>query len=122
MTEAIVKTRGQDNLYSPVMVPLYTADLNAVQFDSIATMPVVNIINGASGKTGIRSRIKEDDRLTDIQGQRVGMVCQIGDETYRDIVTLIGTTNTGVIVEFDDEKGAYYTVRKSVARFVNGGF
>ena len=43
------------------------------------------------------------------------MITQIGGNVYRDIVTVVGATNSAYVVEID---GVEYSVRKSVVRFV----
>jgi len=116
--DAIQKSRGQ-NLNSPVLIPIYQANVNDVNWDSIDTMPIINVAKAPNNATGIRSTLDTGITYTDAQGMRVGMVCMVGNTVYRDIVTLIGTTNNGVVVRFDDEPDKNYTVRRSTARFVS---
>jgi hypothetical protein len=119
MKDVITKARGTDNLNRPVMVPLYPANLFSVEWDEINNLEPVNTQKNLNAKTGIRSKIDLGDALTDIQGRKVGMLTMVNNEVYRDVVTLVGTTNTNLIVTFDDEPGVNYSVRRSIARLVN---
>lgn len=116
----IVKTRGSKNICSPVTIPLYEGSVSSVDWDHLTTLEPVNISKAISNKNGIRSKLDMGVVLTDIQGTRVGMLAKEGNTVYRDVVTLKGMTNTGIIVTFDDEPETLYTVARSQVRFVNG--
>lgn len=119
--ESITKTRGTKNVSSPVEVALYDADFNSIEFGALASLEPINIVKVGNDATGIRSRMDLGVKFSDIQGCKVGMITQIGNATYRDIVTIKGMTNSGYIVEFDDEPEVYYTVARAIARFVKVG-
>lgn len=116
--EIITKARNQGNNVSPVAMPLYDGDLNAVNWDSITTLPEINI-SGGSKQDGIRSKLTTNKTYSDISGMRVGMLAKSGENVFRDVVTIVGRTNTHVIVKFDDEP-TEYSVRMSIVRFVKG--
>ena len=114
----ITKARGK-NLSSPVKVPLYAGSVATVDWDALISQEPVNVSKVVNNAKGVRSTLDMGAILTDIEGCRVGMLSKEGNTIYRDIVTLIGMTNTGIIVKFDDEE-TIYTVAKSQVRFVNG--
>lgn len=115
----ITKTRGTKNVSSPVLVALYDAPLN-VDWDALATMEPVNMSKAINDQNGIRSTLDLGVVLSDIQGCRVGMLAKEGNTIYRDVVTLKGMTNAGIIVTFDDEPETYYTVARYQVKFVKG--
>lgn len=116
----IVKARNQGNNSSPVCVPLYGAPLGCA-WDAIATYQIVNtaIPESVAGSRSIRCKVETTAEYLDIEGRTVGMISKIGDEVFRDVVTIVGMTGTAFVVRFGDED-TEYSVRKSVVRFVEG--
>lgn len=114
----ITRTRGKANVGRPARVPVYDADLS-VTWDALMTLEPYNRTTAKVDAEGVRGSIRGGHGLTDVSGIRVGMLTMAEDgEVYRDAVTVRGSTNTGIIVEFDDEPGIYYTVRRSAAKLV----
>lgn len=99
-------------------MPLYDAHLDTVEFVDLVPLKPCNAVDVSTKYGGIRSRLDMGIELTDIEGCTVGMLCTIGTNVYRDVVTLKGATNSGLIVEFNDEPGEYYTIAKSIVRLV----
>lgn len=112
----IVKARNVGQNGSPVCVPLYNAPFDA-SWDAIATYEITNrIVKDPSAGTSVLTLIDASrPEYESIDGRTVGMITQIGGNVYRDIVSVVGCTNTAFVVEID---GTEYSVRKSLVRFV----
>lgn len=115
--EIITKARNQGSNVTVVNLPVYMGSVSSVQWDSVSTLPESNVMQ--SYITGIRSKLNTGKQYSDISGKRVGMLVKSGEQIYRDVCTVIGRTNTHVIVVFDDEP-TEYSVRLSCVRFVDG--
>lgn len=112
----IVKARNVGSNGGPVNAPLYDAPIDAM-WDSIPTFPIVNKVrkeNGA-GATSILSKLDTGTMYTSIDGQTVTMVSKIGNDVCKDVVKVIGATNTAYVVEINNVE---YSVRKSIVRFI----
>lgn len=114
----IVKARNVGQNASPVIAPLYDAPIDA-NWDSIPTFPIANAVKKESvaGAKSILSRLQSGVEYSSIDGITATMVTKIGDDIYRDVVEIVGCTNTAYVVRIDDIE---YSVRKSVVRFIKG--
>lgn len=113
----IVKSRNIGQNCTPVYTPVYMAGIDTV-WDSIPTMPVINL-RAKLNPTGVKSIFdlveKNTPEYEDISGGTVMMVCKIGNDVTHDIVKVIGCTNTGYVVEYNNTE---YTVKRSITRFI----
>ena len=113
----IVKSRNIGQNCTPVYTPVYMAGIDTV-WDSIPTMPVINL-RAKLNPTGVKSIFdlveKNTPEYEDISGGTVMMVCKIGNDITHDIVKVIGCTNTGYVVEYNNTE---YTVKRSITRFI----
>lgn len=112
----IVKARNAGNNSGPVNAPLYDAPIDC-QWDSIPTFPVVNEVKrtNSAGCTSILSKLDMGTALSSIDGMTVTMVAKIGNDVCKDVVRVVGSTNTAYVVNIE---GVEYSVRKSVVRFI----
>lgn len=114
----IVKARNAGQNASKVTAPLYDAPIDA-RWESIPTFPIVNqaIKPSIAGAKSVLSKLPAVKENSDISGLTVTMVTNISDEIFRDVVRIVGATNTAYVVDID---GTEYSVRKSIVRFVKG--
>ena len=113
----IVKSRNIGQNCTPVYTPVYMAGIDTL-WESIPTMPVINL-RAKLNPTGVKSIFdlieKNTPEYEDISGGTVMMVCKIGNDVTHDIVKVIGCTNTGYVVEYNNTE---YTVKRSITRFI----
>ena len=113
----IVKSRNIGQNCTPVYTPVYMAGIDTL-WESIPTMPVINL-RAKLNPTGVKSIFdlveKNTPEYEDISGGTVMMVCKIGNDITHDIVKVIGCTNTGYVVEYNNTE---YTVKRSITRFI----
>ena len=113
----IVKSRNIGQNCTPVYTPVYMAGIDTL-WDSIPTMPVINLrtkVNPSGVKSIFDLVEKNTPEYEDISGSTVMMVCKIGNDLTHDIVKVIGCTNTGYVVEYNNTE---YTVKRSITRFI----
>ena len=109
---SIVKARGAE--CTPVYALVYDAPIDA-PYSEIANYPVVNKVK-SQPTTSILSELDNGTQIKDINGWRVTMVTRVGDNEYHDDVEIYGEKNRVYNVKIKDE---FYSVQKSIVRFVN---
>lgn len=99
-------------------MPVYAGTISTADWDTILDSEITNRVTGANGSGGLRSFIQVIT-LADISGRRVGIMAKEGERVEKDIVTIVGCTNTDLIVKFDDDE-TEYSVKRSQVRLVLG--
>lgn len=114
----IKKSKNQGNNRTDVFMPVYAGTLSTADWNTITNAEITNRIVGSNGTEGARS-FMQIVRLSSIDGRKVGMLVKEGEKVTKDIVTVIGMTNTDVIVKFEDED-TEYSIKRPQVRFVLG--
>ena len=113
----IVKSRNVGQNCTPVYTPVYQAGIDTL-WESIPTMPIVSQVKKAT-LNGVKSIFDLVDKATpefeDISGTTVMMVCKIGNDLTHDIVKVIGCTNTGYVVEYNNKENKN---KRSITRLI----